>query len=84
MKERRIRQESMIIDFKLDNLRLTSFQKINQDLSLRGTMSIMAPTSFSSTAGNNNNNALSSEAEDLPHFWNNVKTTITVIPRTEL
>jgi hypothetical protein len=69
-----------IISFKVGHLRLTSFQKINDDLSLRGTTNVMAVISSSrSTAKNINNNTLPSEAENLRHSWNNVKTTIGII-----
>ena len=70
-----------IISFKVGHLRLTSFQKINDDLSLRGTTNVMAVISSSSlsTAENINNNTLPSEAGNLRHSWNNVKTTIGII-----
>jgi hypothetical protein len=68
----------MIIRFKVHDLRLTSFQKINEDLSVRGTTNIIATKSSLSPAGNNNN-VLASESEYLPRYWNDVKTTITII-----
>jgi hypothetical protein len=73
-------QARTMISFKVGHLRLTSLQKINNDLSLRGTTNVMAAiSSSSSTAENNNNNILASEAGNLPYSWNNVKTTIMII-----
>jgi hypothetical protein len=74
-------QARTMISFKVGHLRLTSLQKINNDLSLRGTTNVIAAiSSSSSTAENNNNdNILASEAGNLPYSWNNVKTTIMII-----
>jgi hypothetical protein len=73
-------QARTMISFKVGHLRLTSLQKINDDFSLRGTTNVMAAiSSSSSTAENNNNNTLASQAGNLPHSWNNVKTTIMII-----
>jgi hypothetical protein len=73
-------QARTMISFKVGHLRLTSLQKINDDFSLRGTTNVMAAiSSSSSTAENNNNNTSASQAGNLPHSWNNVKTTIMII-----
>jgi hypothetical protein len=69
---------AMIIHFKVRDLRLNSFQKINEDLSVKGTTNIMATKSSLSPAGSNNNPLAS---EHLPRYWNDVKTTITVIEK---
>jgi hypothetical protein len=81
-RERDTNQTSAIIILKVGHLRLTSFQKINDDLSFRGTTNVMAAISSSSspsTTENNNNNTLASEVGNLPQSWTNVKTTITII-----
>jgi hypothetical protein len=72
-RERETNQTESMIGFKVGYFRLTSFQRINDDLSLRGTTNIMAAisssSSSSSTDGNNIHNTIlaASEAEDLPH-----------------
>ena len=80
-RERDTNQASAIIIFKIGHLRLTSFRKINHDLSFRGTTNVMAAISSSSpsTTENNNNNTLASEVGNLPQSWTNVKTTIMII-----
>lgn len=79
-RERETNQTKSMIGFKVGYFRLTSFQRINDDLSLRGTTNIMAAISSSTDENSINNTILAaSEAEDLPHSWDNVKTTITVI-----
>jgi hypothetical protein len=81
-RERDTNQANAIIIFKVGHLRLTSLQKINDDLSFRGTTNVMAAISSSSpstTENNNNNNNLASEVGNLPQSWTNLKTTITII-----
>lgn len=80
-RERETNQTESMIGFKVGYFRLTSFQRINDDLSLKGTTNIMAAArSSSSTDGNKiNNTILASEAEDLLYSWDNIKTTITII-----